>query len=327
MADANEMIAVKNNNFNLILDTLKSSDEMTISQISDATSLSVPTIKKTIDYCVKENMICESSIAPSTGGRKAKLFKICEDYAFAIYFAIDNNQLICRVENFKNGVCFNEQKNISVRNLKDEIDCFYKKIFEKYHKISLISISLPCVVNDGKIIEWFYNSDFNGMDFKKYLEEKYKVAIILENDMNLTVMSVCNKLENPFNSVVATLQFGHNGIGLGQMANGNVLKGHNGFAGEISFVSDIRKDIKSIRYCSKIVRNLIVFLNPEKIVFYRSERQNRIDEIMAEAIKSLPKYAIPEVTISDNYLEDIFYGLKLASKDTLKIDISDIKLE
>lgn len=41
------------------------------------------------------------------------------------------------------------------------------------------------------------------------------------------------------------------------------------FAGEVGFINDLRKNIMGISYPGKIVRNAVVFLNSEVIIFYK----------------------------------------------------------
>lgn len=82
--------------------------------------------------------------------------------------------------------------------------------------------------------------------------------------------------------------------------NGFTLAGHT---------SDITKNIMSVSYPAKLIRNAIVFLNPEIIVFYYSNRQNSFEKIFDTAVKGLPKYAIPKYVIRNNYIDDIIFGL------------------
>lgn len=125
--------------------------------------------------------------------------------------------------------------------------------------------------------------------------------------MKLTVIGESTQGRQNSTDIV-TVQFGHNGMGVGEMANGHLLEGISGFAGEVGFIQDLRKNIMGISYPSKIVRNAIIFLNPEVIVFYKSDRQNQFKEIFDRAIIGLPKYAVPKFEISDDYDNSIITG-------------------
>ena len=125
--------------------------------------------------------------------------------------------------------------------------------------------------------------------------------------MKLTAIGECVKNSNRIGNI-ATVQFGHNGIGVGETVNGNVLAGSTGFAGEVGYIEDLRKNIMGISFPAKIVRNIIIFLNPELIVFYKSQRQNQFEKIFDTAVKNLPSYAVPEFKVSDDYFSSIRSG-------------------
>ncbi|MDE6863703.1 MAG: ROK family protein, partial [Eubacterium sp.] len=220
---------------------------------------------------------------------------------------IDNNNLIFKINNFK-------LECVEIYSAYFEMSEFFgtvcrniDKIISKYD-LGTICLSMPCVVKDGVILDWYYNPKLNGFDLKSALESKYKLNTIIQNDMKLTVIG--ESTENRQNTKnIVTMQFGHNGIGVGEMANGHLLEGNAGFAGEVGFINDLRKNIMGISYPAKIVRNTIVFLNPEVIVFYKSDRQNQFREIFDKAVTGLPHYAVPRFEISDNYNDSIIAGL------------------
>ena len=200
--------------------------------------------------------------------------------------------------------------------MNEFLNCVYSDIdsaLEKYD-IGTICVSMPCVVKNGTILDWYYNRSLEQFDLKTNLEEKYRKNIIVQNDMKLTVIGESTQNRQNTKNIV-TIQFGHNGIGVGEMANGHLLEGNAGFAGEVGYINDLRKNIMGISYPAKIVRNAIVFLNPEVIVFYKSDRQNQFKRIFDTAVSGLPQYAVPRFEISDYYKDSIITGfLSLISK-------------
>ena len=145
---------------------------------------------------------------------------------------------------------------------------------------------------------------------KNKLEEKYKANVVVQNDMKLTALGVLNTDEINSKNIV-TMQFGHNGVGMAGIVNGHLIEGNTGFAGEVGYINDLRKNIMGVSYPAKIVRNAIVFFNPEIIVFYKSKRKNYFMRIFDIATNGLPVYAIPEFKVSEDYIEDIISGIAL----------------
>lgn len=307
LAEQDILKNIRNKNLSDILQVLRDKGACSLAELTENTDGGLTTVKKCVFQAMDYGMIIEGDIADSTGGRKAKQYLINEQYQYFLFLIIDNNNLIFKINNFK-------LECVEIYSAYFEMSEFFgtvcrniDKIISKYD-LGTICLSMPCVVKDGVILDWYYNPKLNGFDLKSALESKYKLNTIIQNDMKLTVIG--ESTENRQNTKnIVTMQFGHNGIGVGEMANGHLLEGNAGFAGEVGFINDLRKNIMGISYPAKIVRNTIVFLNPEVIVFYKSDRQNQFREIFEKAVTGLPHYAVPRFEISDNYNDSIIAGL------------------
>ena len=298
---------IRNKNLSDTLQVLRNKGASTLSELTENTNGGLTTVKKCVFQAMEYGMIIEGNNAESTGGRKAKQYLLNEKYQYFLFLIIDNNDLIIEIRNFR----FKCVENYSVYfNMDDFFKVICKNISKKINEynIGTLCLSMPCVVKNGVILDWYYNPNLNGFDLKSALENRYKLNIIVQNDMKLTVIGESTESRQNAKNIV-TIQFGHNGIGVGEMANGHLLEGNTGFAGEVGFTNDLRKNIMSISYPSKIVRNAIIFLNPEVIVFYKSDRQNQFKEIFDKAVAGLPYYAVPRFEISSDYNNSIITGL------------------
>ncbi|MGN0532329.1 MAG: ROK family protein [Eubacterium sp.] len=304
MIEQDALKNIRNKNMSDILQVLRDKGACSLSELTDNTDGGLTTVKKCMLQAMDYGMIVQGDVADSTGGRKAKQYLINEEYQYFLFIIVDNNNLMVKIHNFK----FECIKEFSEHfNINDFIDVIYRKIdiaIQQYN-IGTVCLSIPCVIKNGVIIDWYYNQERINFDLKSNLEKKYCVNVIVQNDMKLTALGTGR--HNTDN--IVTAQFGHNGIGMAGMINGHLLEGATGFAGEIGYINDIRKNVMGVSYPAKIVRNAIVFLNPEIIVFYKSERQNNFKQIFDTATKGLPTYAIPKFDVSDNYVGDIVGGL------------------
>lgn len=307
MIEQDTLKSIRNKNLSDILQILRNKGACSLAELTENTDGGLTTVKKCVFQAMDFGMIIEGDVADSTGGRKAKQYLINENYQCFLFLIVDNNDLIFRIYNFK----FECEAEYSVQfNMNEFFSVLCKNINEilsKYN-VGTLCLSMPCVVKNGIIRNWYYNPDFNGFDLKTALESRYKLNTIIQNDMKLTVIGESTEHRQNSKNIV-TIQFGHNGIGVGEMANGHLLEGNAGFAGEVGFINDLRKNIMGVSYPAKIVRNAIIFLNPEVIVFYKSERQNQFREIFDKAVLGLPDYAVPRFEISDCYNESIIAGL------------------
>lgn len=309
MIEQDTLKNIRNKNLSDILQVLRNKGTCSLSELSQNTDGGLTTVKKCVAQAIDYGMAIEGNIAESTGGRKARQYLINREYQYYFIAIVDNNNLIIKVFDFAINCVEDYQKSFEMNLFFSALNEEIEKQARKY-TIGTIGVSLPCVVKNGVVLDWYYNPEMVGFDIKNKLEEKYKANVVVQNDMKLTALGVFNTDEINAKNIV-TMQFGHNGVGMAGIVNGHLIEGSTGFAGEVGYINDLRKNIMGVSYPAKIVRNAIVFFNPEIIVFYKSKRQNDFMRIFDIATNGLPVYAIPEFKVSEDYIEDIISGIAL----------------
>lgn len=309
MIEQDTLKNIRNKNLSDILQVLRNKGTCSLSELSQNTDGGLTTVKKCVAQAIDYGMTIEGNIAESTGGRKARQYLINREYQYYFIAIVDNNNLIIKVFDFAINCVEDYQKSFEMNLFFSALNEEIEKQARKY-TIGTIGVSLPCIVKNGVVLDWYYNPEMVGFDIKNKLEEKYKANVVVQNDMKLTALGVFNTDEINAKNIV-TMQFGHNGVGMAGIVNGHLIEGNTGFAGEVGYINDLRKNIMGVSYPAKIVRNAIVFLNPEIIVFYKSKRQNDFMRIFDIATNGLPVYAIPEFKVSEDYIEDIISGIAL----------------
>lgn len=309
MIEQDTLKNIRNKNLSDILQVLRNKGTSSLSELSQNTDGGLTTVKKCVAQAIDYGMAIEGNIAESTGGRKARQYLINREYQYYFIAIVDNNNLIIKVFDFAINCVEDYQKSFEMNLFFSALNEEIEKQVRKY-TIGTIGVSLPCIVKNGVVLDWYYNPEMVGFDIKNKLEEKYKANVVVQNDMKLTALGVFNTDEINSKNIV-TMQFGHNGVGMAGIVNGHLIEGSTGFAGEVGYINDLRKNIMGVSYPAKIVRNAIVFFNPEIIVFYKSKRQNDFMRIFDIATNGLPIYAIPEFKVSEDYIEDIISGIAL----------------
>ena len=309
MIEQDTLKNIRNKNLSDILQVLRNKGTCSLSELSQNTDGGLTTVKKCVAQAIDYGMAIEGNIAESTGGRKARQYLINREYQYYFIAIVDNNNLIIKVFDFAINCVEDYQKSFEMNLFFSALNEEIEKQARKY-TIGTIGVSLPCIVKNGVVLDWYYNPEMVGFDIKNKLEEKYKANVVVQNDMKLTALGVFNTDEINAKNIV-TMQFGHNGVGMAGIVNGHLIEGSTGFAGEVGYINDLRKNIMGVSYPAKIVRNAIVFFNPEIIVFYKSKRQNDFMRIFDIASNGLPVYAIPEFKVSEDYIEDIISGIAL----------------
>lgn len=309
MIEQDTLKNIRNKNLSDILQVLRNKGTCSLSELSQNTDGGLTTVKKCVAQAIDYGMAIEGNIAESTGGRKARQYLINREYQYYFIAIVDNNNLIIKVFDFAINCVEDYQKSFEMNLFFSALNEEIEKQVRKY-TIGTIGVSLPCVVKNGVVLDWYYNPEMVGFDIKNKLEEKYKANVVVQNDMKLTALGILNTDKINSKNIV-TMQFGHNGVGMAGIVNGHLIEGNTGFAGEVGYINDLRKNIMGVSYPAKIVRNAIVFLNPEIIVAYKSKRQNDFMRIFDIATNGLPVYAIPEFKVSEDYIEDIISGIAL----------------
>lgn len=312
MLEQDTLKQIRNKNLADILDVLRRKGACSLTQLAENTDGGLTTVTKCVQQAMGYGMIFEGEPADSTGGRKPKQYVLNEAYQYFLFLIVDNDTLLCKVCDFSFKTAADFTLPFAPQSYLSCVFSGIDRAMQRY-AVGTVCLSLPCVLKNGVIQDWFYNPQAVGFDVSTAIQTRYAVHCIVQNDMKLTVLGESEKDGRQAKNI-ATVQFGHNGIGVGEMINGHVLEGASGFAGEVSYTTDLRKNITGVAYPAKIVRNIVIYLNPEMIVFYRSVKQNQFTQIFKTAIKGLPDYAVPKYEISDAYYESILGGFCLLIK-------------
>ncbi len=140
---------------------------------------------------------------------------------------------IKKVKFKKSGIC---ELEIS-ENICDLITSAINEMKQENKVLKGIGISLAALFErtTGNIVKWPNNMTWNGFELKKYLQSKFNVPVILEDDANSAALG--EKLEGAGkghdNLAYITIS---TGVGCGLILNNTLITGANGWAGEIGHI-------------------------------------------------------------------------------------------
>ncbi|MDZ4956936.1 ROK family protein, partial [Clostridium perfringens] len=162
----------------------------------------------------------------------------------------------------------------------DTILNIVENLYKVYPNIEGIGISVPGIVTKEGYLSGIKMEDWKEIKIKKQLEEKYKVPILLENDINSISMAFYNDYIEKINCKsmnLAYLSFTTLAAGAGIIVNGNVVKGDDGYAGEIGFIpmestflnDMLFRDLDDDTYCNVIIntiKTISALINPKVVL-------------------------------------------------------------
>ncbi|MBN8856700.1 MAG: ROK family protein, partial [Sphingobacteriales bacterium] len=215
---------------------------LSCSDLSLLTKKSLPLTTKMVNELIDEGYIIETGYAPSTGGRRPLMYSLRPDVLYVVAVAMD--QLFTRVvimDMHMRNVSDCEKFELHLDKNPEALDMLAEKIEHhilrsgiKKDKIAGIGIGMPGFVDAKKGINYsFLESGAKGIP--EQLSERLKIPVSIENDSSLIALAEYRfgAARDKKSAMVINLSWG---IGLGLVMNGELFRGHEGFAGEFSHI-------------------------------------------------------------------------------------------
>jgi hypothetical protein len=311
-------------------------------ELSDKLGISFPTISKFLSQMEKDGELILVGLDDSSGGRRAKRYAYNPEYMLGLAIFLERTETNYIVFN-----CLGEVKdsgNISNIVIDEGLtfitECI-EAIMEKYPKINSIAIGVPGSVDNGRIFYIPGYEPLQNFDLKGFLENRFSIPVVIENDMNAAVLGYYDRKGIKKNNSLIYLYSGQNGPGAGIMVNGVVVRGSTNFSGEVSFVPqyDVRNfgqafengnrskkaiisEENEIDAISRLIASFAAIINPHTIIFCDDEvNESIIDQILKRSSKYIPVEHLPELIMSD-WKQDYLFGLQSLGLDLIITDMS-----
>jgi hypothetical protein len=311
-------------------------------ELSDKLGISFPTISKFLAQMEKEGELILVGLDDSSGGRRAKRYTYNPEYMLGLAIFLERTEINYIVFN-----CLGEVKdagntsNFLVDDGLTSITECIEEIVEKYPKINSIAIGVPGSVDNGRIFYIPGYEPLQNFDLKGFLENRFSIPVVIENDMNAAVLGYYDSKGIKKNNSLIYLYSAQNGPGAGIMVNGVVVRGSTNFSGEVSFVPQyddrnfgqalengnrskkaIISEENEIDAISRLVASFAAIINPHAIIFCDDEvSQFIIDQIVERSSKYIPAEHLPDLLMSD-WKQDYLLGLQSLGLDLMITDMS-----
>ncbi|MDA7027524.1 ROK family protein [Bacillus sp. CLL-7-23] len=300
-------------------------------ELSEKLGISFPTISKFLTQMEKSGELFSAGLDDSSGGRRAKRYTYNPEYMLGLAIFLEKTETNYIVFN-----CLGEVKDtgktlsVLVEDDLRSLTQYVEDILRKYSKISSIAIGVPGSVDNGRIFYIPGYEHLQNFDLKRYLEDRFSIPVVVENDMNAAVLGY-HARKGMKNKSLIYLYSGQNGPGAGMMVNGVVVRGSTNFSGEISFVpldgdrnfrQALENESGEVDAISRLVTSFVAILNPHTMIFCDDEvNQLTINRIVKQSAKYIPTEHLPEFKISD-WKQDYLFGLQSIGFDLMVTEIS-----
>jgi glucokinase-like ROK family protein len=225
-----------------VLKQLYFADILSCAELSAAIKKSLPVTTRLISELIEEGSVLETGHAPSTGGRRPATYRIRPDVLYIVSVALD--QFVTRIaimdmqNNFVTPV---EKVELPLSNDAGELMILTEKIAGVITrsgipktKIAGIGIGMPGFVDVQKGVNYSFLklADKSIVD---HISGVVGLPVFIDNDSSLIALAELRfgAARQKKNAMVVNIGWG---IGLGMILNGQLFRGHNGFAGELSHI-------------------------------------------------------------------------------------------
>jgi len=228
---------LKKVNKDLIKETLKEFPKSTKPQLAQKVGLSLATVNKAVEELVESGEARCLGYIDSTGGRRAKCYKLNENFELILAVFIQSGHYCCSVLNMDgkeiSGTVHQHEEGDWTQELYAVIDKALAGC--EREKVSSIGVAVPGSVNGDKISNIPTIPQWEGFALKSELEKRYGMTVVVENDINAATLGIHDKYTD---SGAKNMLFLHikQGIGAGVIINSKLHKGRHNFAGELSYM-------------------------------------------------------------------------------------------
>ena len=216
------------------------SRNLSCAELSQRIEKSIPFTMNFLNELIDEGYVIETGYAPSSGGRRPITYALKQDCIYILSVAMD--QFVTRISlmDIHNRHIGDVVKlELPLQNNSDALLQLAEKIEEAIvsskidkSKIVGVGIGMPGFIDfkNGINYSFFENKEQTITDF---LSTRLKLPVYIDNDSSLIALAEWRfgTARNKKNAMVINIGWG---IGLGMVLNGELFRGHNGFAGEFS---------------------------------------------------------------------------------------------
>lgn len=228
-----------------IFDILRKRGPISRSDISQGMGINVVSISNYIDAFIKYNLVYEKDLDVSEGGRRPVLLDLNPRAGFAVGVGLNLMNMVGLLVDLKGNIITKTQIARPQTSVKEVSECLLEIVREILRRskgyaenIKGIGIGVAGLINKkDSSIHWpqkmdhYYTYASVDLPLKALMEKEFNLPTLIENDAT----SACFgehwlDLGEGYKNVL----YMFSGVGCGMMINGELYRGSQGYAGEVS---------------------------------------------------------------------------------------------
>ena len=237
-----------------ILEVLRKHGPISRPDISKEMGLNVVIISNYVDEFIKRNIVFEKELDVSEGGRRPGLLDLNPQAGFVIGVGLNLMNMVGLLVDLKGNIVTKTQIARPRASVKEISECLLEIVREILRRskeqaanIKGIGVGVAGLINkETGSVHWpqkmdhYYTYASVDVPLKALMEKEFNLPTLIENDAT----SACFgehwlDLKQGYNNVI----YMFSGVGCGIMLNGQVYRGSQGYAGEVSIYNFKEQDL------------------------------------------------------------------------------------
>lgn len=234
---------VKQENKDLVLHTIMRYAPISRAETAIKTSLNKGTVSSLVNDLIEENMVYESGPGKSSGGRRPVMLNFNRMAGCSIGIDLGVNYILGVLTDLTGEILMEkyikyeyESYEITIQHTLEVIDYLIARQPDTPYSIVGIGVGIPGAVDLKGQVMLAPNLNWENIEIKDKLQERYGVPVVIENEANAGCYGEKKYGVGSKSNHILYISIGI-GIGIGMMLNGELYRGNNGFSGEMGHMT------------------------------------------------------------------------------------------
>jgi DNA-binding Lrp family transcriptional regulator len=182
---------VKQENKMIVLDMIRNNATISRAEIANKTGLNKGTVSSLVNELSEEKLVNEFGPGKSSGGRKPLILSFNQHAGYSIGVDLGVNYILGIVTDLKGDILFEKQYSFHQHSFEELLEKLYEMIDtlithtpESPYGLVGIGVGVPGIVDKNKKILLAPNLNWENVDLRELLEQKYDVPVTIENEAN-----------------------------------------------------------------------------------------------------------------------------------------------
>jgi N-acetylglucosamine repressor len=235
---------IKAMNRSLLLNIIRREKQLSRTQLTDVSGLSVGAVSQIITELLDKNWLLETGEGDYTGGRRQTMLRLNPNAGYTVGVKLMENRVVCAVTDFAAGILYHnsypvnggEYPVVTAETVAQLVERILAEAGINRTQVFGVGIGLAGVIHPHRGIV-HYSPFFGWRDFPlaQQVQHHLNLPVYVENDVNTLTLSehLFGSGRHHENFVVVTVG---RGIGMGMVINGQLYQGSRGGAGELGHI-------------------------------------------------------------------------------------------